>query len=209
MRAYKHWDAQFAADLVDRGRIRLMPLSHYTRIETDRPGVQDDFENAIRVGQRGVLGGPGLVAPDQREAMARLGIKIAPGVTNVVVEGNAALHRGEDVYVFCLTEEREPGLFKATDAVTEIPDVALFGEAIVAASNGKFRGMDFQKVSYSGADRYAEDGPFGRPSPFVKRPEYGGQREVRIALFLARSLREPIFLESDLLKQALRGREPR
>lgn len=202
VRAFKHWDKQWADDLTERGRLRLMPLTYY-RQEFEREGVQDKRENVAYFQQRGQIGGPGPVNEADRRRLSLLGIHVQGNVQGLRATGNTASWRGEMVYVFCLTKVAKAGLFKASDEVTTIPNVAKFASALLSASEGRFRRIEQRAIKYDGAVQFVEDVHYRGPDPFVKWPNYAYQQEIRIALYPNGQLDGEVFLESPLIRRAL------
>ena len=200
MRAYRHWDAQWAGEFELLGRIRIQPLTYYKQ-EFHQPGIQDERENVRNVVQRApIISGRGRFTAQDRNALANLGIY--PGSSeNVKVIGARANWFGETIYVVCLTARSDPGAFMY-DAITPIADVPRFAHALLQEARGLFRQMAFGRVIYAAAPHFAEDGPVPRPNPFSKYPEFADQQEIRIALWPSERLDGPVYLESPALYEA-------
>lgn len=201
MKAYKHWKRQYADDLEQRGRIRLMPLSYYWQ-EFDRPGVQDKNENAILATHRAPLWIQDTSSPGARETLNRLLFDLEDS-SEISVSECQVRYSGPEIYVFCVTTIETAGLFEKDDAVTTIPDIEAFSQALAEASVGRFVDGWVANVQYNWAPQYAEDGPLTPPSPFRKHPDFASQKEIRIALLPRSKMEGPCYIESDLLVRAL------
>lgn len=201
MRAYRHWKAEYASMLTERGRVRVMPLSYYRKIETARPGVQDIFESSSIGTHRPAVISMETAGTREQAVLSALGIKLGKGAVALAIE-NRTLIQGPDAYIFCLTSEPTTALFDPADVVTEIPDLKVFAYALLQGAKGRFERFEAGPVKYQNITYSLEDGS-PAASPFVKRPEFAHQKEIRIVLYPAGPISGEVYIESPLLIKAL------
>ncbi len=200
MKGYKHSKRDNGLRLEQQGSVLLRPLSYYRTVEGAPPGVRDELEYSTRASHEPIRA-PGILTAEQRDIADKMGFNLG-AVEGVTITGSKKIFQGPELYIYCCSYESELGLIEGYDHVTPIPDLNVFARALLEATNGMFKRAFIAKVEYAEVD-FAIEGGMKMPSPFVKRPEFADQRELRIALEPAERLKGDLPVQSELIRKAL------
>lgn len=201
LRGYKHMATPHARDLIERGRLLLRPLSFYRNYEGGIRGVGDKFENSS-IGKHSDLHIGDRASPADIQKAAAMGCRTDGSVADIHFVNNRTIYPGPDFHIFCLSTKGAPGLLDPGQAVVPIQDVKNFANALIAASNGLFKGAWFAPVVYRNLEFRVDDGHV-RPSPFLKDPSFSYQSEIRIVMDPAQPEPKDMFLESEFIIREL------
>lgn len=171
--AWKQVDASDAHHL-ERGSLKLGRLEDFQRLENGRA---DDLDGGYYIDQGDVMLMDEI--PEHREAMARMGL----GGVGVAV-GNIYRQYVKPAYAFCMSlpgceHDPTPDVPKA---LFEIADVRALAELLQMRNNTRVREMRFRQVTYERREFNAMERVVAGPDPFIKRPQFSVEQEVRIVL---------------------------
>ena len=177
MKGYKYLDHKYKGDALSKGQFLLRRLSAYAKLENAI--LADDKENTS-VGQFSYKGNinPG---DNIAQRLKKHKFEINSTVRDSIFEDISMSKTGEDKFCLCLgIEPNNPHLLSQYDTVLEIRDLDVFADRVKRSSSGKLGTFQVGRVSYQDINYDVLGNDWRHPDPFVKRPQFRDEREIRI-----------------------------
>lgn len=168
------------AHFIEAGSLKLGTMEDYWALENGRG---DPMDGGSAIHAQRIDGRPGSV-----RALARMnsrfdGTDADLARQRIVIRNSTRVFVGDPFRAFCVSEvgctyDPTP---KTPKAVFQVDDLEALARRVLALHPGQLAGAQVGRVSYRSpvVDAFGPARPPG-PSPFVKRPEFARERELRM-----------------------------
>ena len=182
LKGYKYVDPAFANN-VAKGALKIGTADHYAKMESP---LADALDSRVRRQQTGMVTKATYDPNDlaQKRALARVGIVLGTmsNIANFEIGYNSFDYAAPARYVLCLSRiaNNDHLVASGSSAVFAIEDVGEFARVLQEANPGKLGPPAWERVQYHERVIPAEIDTEVPPDPFIKRPSFFPEMELRI-----------------------------